>query len=59
MCSPASWMESIPEHYGIPVNENGEGPVGGSEAVRTECWCGGRCTEFYPRTHVRGPNADV
>lgn len=50
MCSPASWMESTPEHYGIPVNEKGEGPVDAAEAVRTECWCGSRaCTRFYPR----------
>lgn len=48
-------MESTPEHYGIPVNDSGQGPVDESEAVRTECWCGASCTHFYPRIDTPDP----
>lgn len=45
MSSP---MYDIPEHFPMPFNKAGEGPVPADEAYGWECWCrdGAKCKVF-------------
>jgi hypothetical protein len=41
-------MFELPEHFPIPVTEDGHGPADPAVSVRTQCWCGNpRCMLFY------------